>query len=1023
MSARRSLRFLRGLAALLATCGLLVGVPALLIAAVGSPLPSALPTLDALSRSARSGISDEVVVNTLAVIVWLAWSQLMLALAVEIVAVARREQAPRLPVLPGFQPAAARLVAGILMITAAFQPGRAQALVPPISVAATARNAQAAEVTVPTPEALSQSSPIDQWRLAPAPAADDHPTITVHRHDSYWEIAERTLGDGLRWREILDLNVGRTMPDGTTIAAGSDVLHTGWVLRLPTDAAVDHEESVGLTPGADPSLAASPASVVVESGDNLWTISEHHLEGDLGRDVEDREVAPYWREVIDANADRYIEPGNPNLIIPGQVLALPPTGFEAPPADRQSPVAEAPVPTDPTSPTETRPSTSTTATTLRPESAPPDAPATSVQPSGSGAPVVAPSEDAEDDPTDVAVPLALGGLSSVALAVGLKRLLDRRRRRFANAHQGELPGRTPADQEPLHHAVVAQADEDQIDDLQGVLGWLAMHLAHASSERRPRMIRHSVTGIELLIDQPARDAAPGWVSNEAGTVWTLVDPPDLDEPYDGPMCPTPLLVTIGQPEDDAQLYLDLEADGLLALRGDADVAADLARSLVTELALSPLADTIRVIAIGDVVDPEAKILDHLTILDSWDGVSEDLAGWARQSHDTLAEKGWASTFVGRGHEPDHDALIPIAVVADQPPPDELTSALRDALPSAVAVVVVGAFEGAVATIECEPDALNFEPVDLACSPQAVTSDELADMCRLLVATDSADELELMNELQAEYDEIAGANGSIDDARPSVAQEETDALDRGGDDPPDFEVLVRLLGDIVVEGGKPLNPKPTAVVAYLAVHRTVTTERLEEACWFGADGTSHRKRLRDTMTECRAALGSQHFPANRSSAYVAGPMVRTDCELFDWHVGRAVCLDPVEAIEHYRAALNLVTGRPFSYPNAARASYGWVDFEHHATSWEYRVGSIAQACTELHLDRGEPAEAIAMLREIIKAIPLNSAVVEALMRAHIADDDRAGAERVYKEHAAALEQAGLGDPEDSIERLLLDARSS
>ena len=38
-----------------------------------------------------------------------------------------------------------------------------------------------------------------------------------------------------------------------------------------------------------------------------------------------------------------------------------------------------------------------------------------------------------------------------------------------------------------------------------------------------------------------------------------------------------------------------------------------------------------------------------------------------------------------------------------------------------------------------------------------------------------------------------------------------------------------------------------------------TEQLEEACWFGVDGVSHVKRLRDTMTECRSALGAQHFP--------------------------------------------------------------------------------------------------------------------------------------------------------------------
>ncbi len=61
----------------------------------------------------------------------------------------------------------------------------------------------------------------------------------------------------------------------------------------------------------------------------------------------------------------------------------------------------------------------------------------------------------------------------------------------------------------------------------------------------------------------------------------------------------------------------------------------------------------------------------------------------------------------------------------------------------------------------------------------------------------------------------------------------------------------------------------------------------------------------------------------------------------------------------------------------------------------------------------------MLRRIVQAIPLSSAIVEALMRAHLADCDRVGAENVYKEHAAALLQAKLGDPEDAIEQLRID----
>jgi len=1020
---------LRGVASLLATLALLVGVPLLLVMWVGWPLPTSIPSLDALEQAARSGISDQVVVNTLAVIAWIAWVQLTLALIVEAVAVARGGPAIHLPVLPGFQVTAARLVTGILMIVATVQPVRANAAPPPLPVVAEV----SVETAVPTVAAIVSNfsdstgpSLVAQSAAVPT-AVDVQPTVTVQRHDSYWAIAERTLGDGLRWKEIRDFNVGRTFPDGTTIAAGDDALRTGWVLLLPADATGDGTiAAAAIDPAPRVVDTADLSTVTVEPGDNLWTISEDRLEADLGRDPSDLEVGPYWRGVIDANQDRYVQPGNPNLIFPGQVLVLPPTGSPSPAPSpeedaggRSEPSVAPPVPqgeTQPEQPVEEPVTSTTTAAPAESEAPRPssEAPASTASPA-----VDAGDDDAGSDTTPLAV--AVGGLSSIALAVGLKRLLNRRRRRFANDHDGQLPGRTRPDQRDLHQAVVAQADEDRIDDLQGILGWLAASLARTSSARRPRVIRHSADGLEVLLDQPDPNPPAGWTSTDDGTIWTLQDPPDPDDSYDGPLSPAPLLVTIGQPEDDAQLYVDLEAECLLALTGDPDVATNLARSIVTELTLSPLAETLRVIAVGDVVDPEAKVLEHLTVVDSWDGVVEDLRAWASQSHEALAENDWANAFVARGHEPDHDALVPVAVVADRPPPPELTEVLRVTLPSTVAVVVVGAFDGAVAAIRCEADALNFDMIDLACTPQGVHADELAEMCRLLVATDSPDELELIEELQVEHGTAASSNGSgpIGD-RAHAVDDEVPVPEPS--EPLAYDVLVRLLGDITIEGGKVLKPKATSVVAYLALHRSVSTERLEEACWFGSDGTSHRKRLRDVMTESRDALGSQHLPANRSGTYVAGPRVRTDLELFEWHVQRAADLEPSAAIEQYRAALDLVTGKPFSYPNAARASYGWVDFEHHATTWEYRVARVAQACAEMHLDADEPGEAITMLRRVVQAIPLNGAVVESLMRAHIANEDRAGAERVYKEHSAALEQAQLGDPDDTIEQLRLDVRS-
>lgn len=1025
MNERRALPVLQGVTSLIATFALISGVPVLLAALVGWPLPTSIPSLSAIEQAARSGISDQVVVKLLAVIAWLAWSQLALALALEGVAVAQRRQATRIPVLPGFQIIAAHLVAGILMMASTVQPARADAARQPVPLVAqttAATDASTAHFVAPGLNGSALTFNADTPPPATTPSAIDHQTVTVQRHDSYWAIADRTLGDGLRWRELLDLNLGRTLPDGTVIA--DDTLHTGWVLRLPADA---NGDPIMAAPSADTETPAAVdrdlSTVVVVRGDNLWTISEDRLAVDLGRAPVDPEVAPYWHAVIDANRDRYVQPENPNLILPGQVLVLPPTGtphqvpapVEQGPAPAGTPPAPngQPAPEQPVAPPVTSTTTASSESKTPPRSVeePTSTPthADQARARGAGGGVITP------------IGAALGGLSSVALAVGLKRLLDRRRRRFLEDHDGRSPGRTPPDLRHVHHAVIVQADDARIDDLQGALGLLAASLATTASARRPRIIRHSSDGFEVLLDQPDPSPPAGWTSTEDGTVWTRDQPTDPGDPFDGPVSVAPLMVTIGEPEHDAQLYLDLETDSLLALSGDPAVATNLARSIITELTLSALAETLRVIAVGDVVGAESKVLEHLTVADSWEDVIADVHAWAGESHGALVENDWPNAFVARAHEPDHDALVPLAVIADRPPPPELIDVLRCSWPSTVAVVVVGAFDGAVNTIRCETDTLNFDTIELACTPREVPANELADMCRLLVATDNPDDQQLMDESCAAHEAIFPSNGS--DPRPEsehLADDNVTAPD--SNEPPGYDILVRLLGDITVEGGTALKPKATAVVAYLAVHRSVTTERLEEACWFGSDGMSHRKRLRDVMTESRDALGSQHFPANRGGIYVAGPRVRTDLELFEWHVQRAAQLEPSAAVEHYHAALDLITGKPFSYPNAARASFGWVDFEHHSTEWEYRIARVAQACAEAHLDIGEAGEAIALLRRIIHAVPLNSGVVETLMRAHITDDDRAGAQSVYQEYAAAIQQAGLGDPDDAIQQLYVDLQS-
>jgi nucleoid-associated protein YgaU len=62
----------------------------------------------------------------------------------------------------------------------------------------------------------------------------------------------------------------------------------------------------------------------VRSGESLWRIASHRLETALQRSPTDAEIVPYWRAVIELNRDRLPDRDDPDLILPGQELLLPP---------------------------------------------------------------------------------------------------------------------------------------------------------------------------------------------------------------------------------------------------------------------------------------------------------------------------------------------------------------------------------------------------------------------------------------------------------------------------------------------------------------------------------------------------------------------------------------------------------------------------------------------------------------------------------------------------------------------------
>ena len=117
---RRAATLRRGFGAALVLGCLAVGVPIVLVAMGGVPVWHGLPNWSqVVAALTQNGIPDAVLLQAMAVICWLLWLDLAVAVCAEVIAVVRGR-----PVrLPGFasplQPVAAQLIAATLLAIAA----------------------------------------------------------------------------------------------------------------------------------------------------------------------------------------------------------------------------------------------------------------------------------------------------------------------------------------------------------------------------------------------------------------------------------------------------------------------------------------------------------------------------------------------------------------------------------------------------------------------------------------------------------------------------------------------------------------------------------------------------------------------------------------------------------------------------------------------------------------------------------------------------------------------------------------
>ncbi len=774
-----AVRLLRAAGALTVLLAVIVGVP-LLLAALDL-VPHSLPSPGEVIASLKLRDDGQLAQVVLATGVWVCWALFTVSTVAELVAFIGDRPTPRLLGLRIFQRPAAALVAAVAVgLTVA-----------PVVAEATSSSAAAARPPLPVatvPSVVSASAQqevgitITQTASAyPAHQDPAHPATTktyeVQLRDTLWALAERYLGDPLRYPEIIALNTTGVGPDNEIIP--------GTVLVLPSDAS-------GLPPaggGSDPAGTNVTEEVTVQPGDTLWDLAE-----------EVTGSGENWPQAWELNRGR-TQPGgatftDPSLIRPGWTLSIPrPINSSETAPSPPTPSPPEPVPTtEPTPPSADEPATSVPAPeTSAPAS--PDTAARTAEPSPTQQ-----SDRPADDASDLPVVAYTGGGLLLAGA-SLTALLRYRRRQFRHRRPGRVISSTPPE---LLHAERAlnsagSAGSADVAWLDQALRSLVQDLAEAEAARLPDVVAVCMTDdvLTLVLTSPTSHAPEPWTVDRTGTRWSIRrgDPLPYDEHQRARFfAPFPALASVGYTPAGEHWLVDLERVAAISLSGDSERCLNLARFLAAELAHNSWSEMLQVTMVGFGEELAEINPDRLTYTEDVDKAIAALTGRLESVTDAMRV---ADTDVLSGRLRDiaadawasHVLLIAPGAAEDSAGLAELLTAIQQqSARSAVAVVLAHDTDHAddvrwQLTVD-DAGGLRIPALELELLAQQIPAEEAAQLAHVLaLASVTEDGPVPPSHGDEPWDAHADASGALRVDPPGTSRREPpDSADAGGPSP-------------------------------------------------------------------------------------------------------------------------------------------------------------------------------------------------------------------------------------------------
>jgi LysM repeat protein len=720
--------------------------------------------------------------------------------------------------------------------------------------------------------------------------------------------------------------------------------------------------------------AASWGTHAVVAGDTLWEVLEAHY-GWVSADL-------VWH-VAGVN-----QLADPSAIAIGTVITLPSVAedrnvpVEQPPAieaEASSPVAPSP-PTP--APVEKAPTTAAPGSTPAVPSLPPST-ATPPPSSAATTPAVGERGDHHSRDVDEAVDAELFdaqwrtmwwqvpmGLLLAAGLVVMARLL--RGRRAVSLRPGEQLACPPPAAAGTELAARAAAPAERVGTLQALLRSVTPHAREQHDPPPVRVVELAEDRVEVLFSGAAPFPPEGWLTVNGGRSWVHAIVGDVPCPT-GQLV-TPALVTLGRRSGGGEVLLDLETAGSLSLTGDRIASMGVARSMVLELATYPLGTPMDVCLVGFEVDG-VENCDR-----AWPNTTLTRAvRVAREALERTAATGAVSLVAARAATGELDPQVFVvdldAVAADeQVLVDELVGLCQPQ--SGAAVVVIGAHPDAVETLDLRSvevavwsGAELLPPVVVreAAAQVAVMFDHLANT-----------PVEAMS-VSAVIADALGADDVRSDDRPDPGAAGGDAsslpmVGEGPDvvefvyEPPPFEVLVRCLGEVTVEGRDVGQAGEVELLALLTLQRDVRPN-IDTIYTLLVDDSflTHGKRpvpkeplrpMQQRVSRLRVKLGpdadgNDLLPAAKPgrgspSRYAVSAMVLTDVELLEHRYHTSFELSSEEAFALLREGLAMFRGPMMR----ARKGYSWAATEGITSRIGTFVIAYAVRLMELAFERND-----------------------------------------------------------------------